>query len=177
MAFYNRGGADAYSFGGNDPASDSDESQAGGYYEYFGGDGETDSEVDEKIVMPGGYYGGKTSDTDGVRRTFKIVWSDVRQESHRSSRYVSVDPISAAKKVGSMLWRYADKKKSSSNLSTIKFVIQETTQKVPKDKRKSRSYTVARKRLGKPTVVTRFGKKIEYKWRYEVSPCMRHSSM
>lgn len=197
MAFYKANGG-YYNGGSEVEEAEPMQQKEGGYYEYFGGDevptDEEDTDTDSDTTdeegsegpgtgMTGGYYGeyygGKTMSSSGLgkgeKRTFKIEWSDLRHEKNHSSRYVSVDPISAAKKAGALLWRHADMQTNGTNVRKIQFIIRETTQSVPKNKRKSHKYDVMRSRLRPSKFITRNGTQIEYKWKYVVTPCMRPS--
>lgn len=91
------------------------------------------------------------------KRTFTIDSSNVQE---KGGRYTSKNPISAAKKAASQLFKKAAKSKTQ-----ITFELRETTKGEDK---KIHKYTAKRVKLAKPKVITIMGNEITYRYTVQV---------
>lgn len=113
------------------------------------------------------------NDSQNSCRTFKIVGSGIGYVSPSSSYYKGKDPLTAANKFGSMLFRLVNDKSGTYNKfkdkSTIKIILKETTRGSSKN---TFYYKVERTLLPKPIVRTLpNGSVIENKYKIKTTKC------
>lgn len=97
----------------------------------------------------------------GEKRTFTVISSIVQE---KGGRYTSKNPLSAAKKAASQLFKKAGKTKHK-NKKQIKFELKETTSGSDK---KTMKYVATRVKLAQPKVIEIMGNKITYNYQIKV---------
>jgi spore coat protein U-like protein len=97
----------------------------------------------------------------GEKRTFTVDSSNVEE---KGGRYTSKNPLSAAKKAASQLFKKAAKTKHKTK-KQLKFDLRETTNGTDK---KIMKYVAKRVKLAQPKVVEIMGSKITYNYKIVV---------
>jgi len=95
------------------------------------------------------------------KRTFTIDSSNVQE---KGGRYTSKNPLSAAKKAASQLFKKATKTNHKTK-KQITFILRETTSGSEKKKKK---YVAKRVKLSKPKIIEIMGTKITYNFKIVV---------